>query len=67
MTVYKYTDSNHDRLEVYPQAAGGTLFVTTTRLGCNLPDDEIPGLISALQAYMSGKAREKAKGSGRGR
>lgn len=33
--------------------------------GCFLPDDEIPNLISALQAYMSRRAREvtrEAKG-----
>src|SRR5579859_3134293 len=47
-------------LKANDSALGSGLWVKTTGTGVILPDDEIPGLISALQDYMSRRARDQA-------
>jgi len=44
-------------LKASNSALGSGLWVKTTGTGIILPDDEIPALISALQDYMSRRAK----------
>lgn len=63
MALYKYSDIDGDRLAVFPANILGTYGVNikTDREGCSLPDSEIPALISALQDYMSRRAKAITK------
>ncbi len=57
--VYHYSH-NIEALSVRTVRVDGGygLGIGTNPGGCLLPDDEIPNLISALQDYMSRRARE---------
>ena len=48
-------------LKANPSVMDGGLWVKTTEHGVILPDDEIPALVSALQNYMSRRAREMTR------
>lgn len=70
--VYRFRDEKipgytRNKVEIEPNDLTGGINVSTSPGGCWLPDDEIPNLISALQNYMSRKAKEIAKGAGNGR
>ena len=54
---FNYRGPDVDRLGVHPSCMGGVK-IHTNGSGCLLPDEEIPGLISTLQAYMSRRAKE---------
>jgi hypothetical protein len=56
--VYRYQDRFHKRLDVYRAHTGGLQFATGRDPGAWLPDDEIPALVSALQNYMTNRAKE---------
>jgi hypothetical protein len=69
--LYEYADFDGDLLALkrgtYGESGhefGGIHVLTCTRgdvTSCVLPDDEIPALISALQNYMSRRAKEITK------
>lgn len=52
-------------LKANPSVIDGGLWMKTSDHGVILPDDEIPNLISALQNYMSQKAKRIAKAAKR--
>jgi hypothetical protein len=53
--VYKYTDMAGDQLSILKANAG--IHVMVGIEACSIPDDEIPNLVSALQNYMSRRAK----------
>lgn len=60
--VYKYSDeplmgSMRPSVSVESNNLIGGVNFLTSNGGCWMPDDEIPGLISALQNYMSQRAK----------
>jgi hypothetical protein len=63
--IYARGDSegNGPAVLMYKPTGRNGVFIRTGHQGITLPDDEIPNLISALQDYMSRRAREMAKGA----
>ena len=59
--VYKYEERGMRIVEIYPTATMPGIAIAANG-GGYVPDDEIPNLVSALQAYMSRRAKELAKG-----
>lgn len=62
--IYEYENLGR-AVSIYQPGATGPGVRIITKGSCSIPDDEIPNLISALQAYMSRRAREvtrEAKG-----
>jgi len=63
MAVYRYRDAAGDELQIHPVTLPDrtTYAALKVQIGIELvylPDDEIPSLVSALQNYMSRRAKE---------
>lgn len=65
--VYSHMDDRGRTVSIgaVTPALGGGLHVTANPRGVDIPDDEIPRLISKLQNYMSQRAREMVKAAGK--
>lgn len=62
--VFDHSDDDGNRVALYRHSTPRTddgVFVTTSKAGTVIPDDKIPDLVSALQNYMSRRAREKTE------
>jgi predicted nuclease with RNAse H fold len=64
--VYKYEDRGMRVVEIYPTATMPGIAIAISG-GGYVPDDEIPGLISALQNYMSKRANQITRAASNGR
>jgi len=56
--MWDYKDLKGGWVGIRPGPVSGTVRIKAHITGCHIPDDEIPNLISALQDYMSRRARE---------
>jgi hypothetical protein len=66
--LYKQLDVDGEMIAVYTRSGRDPgITIQTSFDGCDIADEEIPGLVSALQNYMSRRAKEitkAAKGAG---
>lgn len=68
MAVYRYKDTVDDTILMISNMGNGHgIHIVTELPGVVLPDDEIPALISALQDYMSRRAKQLSRAANESR
>ena len=61
--IYKYKNTYCGWTYIQTSVTNKGIRLVTSPAGCTIPDDEIPNLVSALQNYMSRRAKEITKGA----